>query len=94
MKNYKMEFNMQVSIFMEGNKYVAYSPALDLSTSGDSYSQVKKRFNECVNIFFEEIIEKGTVANVLRDLGWKKIKSRWNPPVLISQEIKNIKVPA
>ena len=89
-----LEFKLPVSILREGKKYVAYTPALDLSTSGVSYEEVKKRFSEIVNIFFEELIKKGTLEGVLRDLGWKRIQAKWNPPVVISQESQTVRVPA
>ena len=70
-----------------------YTPALDLSTSGNDYEEVKKRFNEIVNIFFEELIKRGTLENVLKNLGWKRFQTKWNPPVVISQESQSVKVP-
>lgn len=51
---------MPVSVFKEGEHFVAYTPALDLSTSGKSYEQVMARFNEAVAIFFEELTKKAT----------------------------------
>lgn len=83
MKNVKLEFNLPVSVIKEGKNYVAYTPALDLSTSGKDYEEVKKRFHEIVNIFFEEIVKKGTMEEVLKELEWKKIKTKWNPPIVI-----------
>ena len=89
-----VKFNLQlpVSIFREGKHFIAYTPALDLSTSGKSYEQVKKRFNEVVSIFFEELIKKGTLDEVLESLGWEKIKKQWTPPTIISQESENIRL--
>ncbi len=87
-----LKLQIPVSILKEDKKYVAYTPALDLSTSGKNYREVKKRFVEIVNIFFDELIKKGTVEEVLRDLGWKKVQSRWNPPIVISQESQTIQV--
>ena len=42
MRNVKLEFNLPVSIIKEDKSYVAYTPALDLSTSGKDYEQTKK----------------------------------------------------
>ena len=67
MKNILLEFNIPMSILREGKKYIAYTPALDLSTSGNNYEQAKNRFNEIVQIFFEEIIRKNTLEEVLSD---------------------------
>ncbi len=74
MKKVKLEVNLPLSIIKEGKSYIAYSPALDLSTCGKDYDEVKNRFSELVNIFFEEIIKEGTIDKVLNDLGWKEIK--------------------
>lgn len=87
-----LKVKIPVSIMKEDKKFVAYSPALDLSTSGESYKEVKKRFGEIVNIFFEELIKKGTLEEVLRDLGWKKVQKKWTPPAIISQESQTVEV--
>lgn len=89
-----VKFNLQlpVSVFKEGKYYVAYTPALDLSTSGKSYEEVKKRFNEVVNIFFDELVKKGTLNEVLKNLGWQKVKRQWAPPSLISHESENFQL--
>ena len=62
MNKVMLKLQLPVSILRENKKYVAYTPALDLSTSGKDYQQVKKRFTEIVNIFFEELIKKGTFS--------------------------------
>lgn len=89
-----IKFNAQlpVSIFREGKHFIAYTPALDLSTSGKDYAQVKKRFGEVVSIFFDEVVKKGTLKEVLEGFGWTKVKKQWNPPVLVSQESEQIEV--
>ena len=93
MKKVEIKFNLPVSVFREGKKFVAYSPALDLSTCGKNYNEVKKRFNEITEIFFEEIIKNGHLTEVLQELGWKQIRAKWMPPAVISQEIESIKIP-
>lgn len=94
MKKLNLELKIPVSILREGKKYVAYTPALDLSTSGKNYEEVKKRFKEIVNIFFEELIKKGVLEEVLNDLGWRRVQTKWNPPVVVSQESQTIRMPA
>ena len=88
-----LEFELPVSILREGEKYIAHTPALDLSTSGKNYPEVKKRFSEIVNIFFEELIRKGTLKEALQGLGWKRVQAKWSPPVVISQESQTVRVP-
>ena len=92
MRKNNLEFNLPVSVLREGNKYIAYTPALDLSTSGKTCQEAKKRFEEIVSIFFEEIIREGTVDDVLLNLGWERAQKSWMPPVLVSQESQAIKL--
>jgi len=84
------KFRLPVLIFREGKYFIAYSPVLDLSTSGKDYEEAKRRFQEVVEIFFEELIKKGTLKEVLKELGWQKINRKWQPPSLISQEYVSI----
>ncbi len=86
----KIQFKLPVSIFKEGKHFIAYSPVLDLSTSGRTYQEVKRRFNEVVEIFFQELVSKGTLEGVLKSLGWQKIHRQWQPPLLIGQEYVSI----
>jgi predicted RNase H-like HicB family nuclease len=85
-KKIDLKLSLPVSFLREGDCFIAYSPALDLSTSADSFEKAKKRFTEAVEIFFEELLEKGTLNEVLAELGWQKVKKQWMPPVVVAQE--------
>ena len=52
------------------------------------------RFVEATQIFFEECFSMGTIDSVLIDLGWKKGKDQWNPPVIVAQDMQTIRVPS
>jgi predicted RNase H-like HicB family nuclease len=93
MKKAYLSLNLQTSFLREGDKFIAYAPALDLSTSGDTYEQAKKRFEEVVEVFFEEIFNKGTLNEVLEGLGWKKVNAQWQPPLVVGQESQTINIP-
>ncbi len=86
-------FSLPVVITKQGKRFVAYTPALDISTSGKSEKDVKQKFNELAHLFFEEITEAGTVQQVLTELGWKKKERKWNPPQVISSNSVNFQVP-
>lgn len=88
----KLDVQLPVSIFREGKHYIAYTPVLDLSTSAEQYEKAKERFHEVVSIFFEELIKKGTLEEVLENLGWRKVKKQWMPPILVSQDSEKIQV--
>ncbi len=93
MRKALLSLKIPVSIFKEDKHFIAYTPALDLSTSGDSFKEVKNRFEEAVYIFFDEVSKRGTLEEVLQELGWKKLKKTWSPPRFISHETEEIKVP-
>ena len=88
-----IKFSIPVSIFREGKYFVAYTPALDLSTSGKNFEEVKKRFEEIVLIFFEEIVSRGTLDEALGSLGWQKVKKQWLPPIPIVQKLEEFTIP-
>ena len=88
MKKASLKISLPITIFKEGKSYVAYSPALDLSTSAPTYSKVQKRFSEAVELFFEELVSMGTVDTVLTDLGWQKVKANWQPPTVVSNYVQ------
>ncbi len=82
-----------VAFIKQDKSVVAYSPVLDLSTVGKTEASARKMFVEAVQIFFDELIEMGTVDEVLSDLGWKKIRKAWAPPK-VSQSPMSVRVPA
>jgi predicted RNase H-like HicB family nuclease len=76
------ELKLAVNFIKEGKSIVAYSPALDISTAGKDKREARKNFEEMVSMFFEDIIERNTIKDVLSDLGWKKkskIANKQNP---------------
>lgn len=88
-----IEVSLPVSIIKEGKYFVAYTPALDLSTSGETVEQAKEHFSEAVEIFFQELLDAGTLEEVLQDLGWIKIDEHWTPPEEVQHEVEKVKVP-
>lgn len=94
MLNNKISFKLPVIITKQNRRFVAYTPALDISTAGKTEKDVKEKFIELVDLFFEEIIQAGTVNDVLAELGWKKVQKSWVPPQVVSSPFMNMKVPA
>lgn len=90
---FNFHVSLPVSFLKEGSYYIAYTPALDLSTSAKSFTKVRARFAEVVQIFFEELIEKGTLEEILAQQGWQKLEKQWVPPTLIAQETEEFAVP-
>lgn len=88
---------LQVIFIKEGENIIAYSPALDMSTCAHTFDKAKKRFEELVEIFFEELDKKGTTEEVLLELGWKKRirdeKLSWIPPYIINKTNEDFTIP-
>lgn len=62
-----LNVKMPVSIFRQGKRFVAYSPLLDLSTSGKTLTEVRRRFAELVDIFSEERPASRLLVSLQRD---------------------------
>lgn len=90
-----ISFNIPVQIIKEKEGFIAYTPALELCSQGDTYKEAQKMLEESVSIFFEEIIEKGTLEEVLQSCGWEKVKKEWKPPerVVISDKKESFTIP-
>lgn len=87
---------LNVTFYREGDKFIAYSPAFDLSTCGDTEEQAKKRFEEALSLFLEEVDKMGTMEDVLIECGWAKVShptKHWQPPIYIGQTQKEIRLP-
>ncbi len=82
-------FRLTVTFLQEGKSVVAYSPALDISTVGKNRQEAQNNFEEAVQLFLEDLTERGVIAQVLADLGWVKKKSEWKPP---KENTKSIKI--
>ena len=93
MQNNKLLFNLPVLITKQNKRFVAYTPALDISTSGKSEKEAKTRFVNLANLFLEEIIMAGTADEVLSELGWEKIQKKWNPPQIVSSQSIGLRMP-
>lgn len=91
MSGVNISFSLPLSVLKEGEYFIAFSPALDLSTCGLTYSEAKARFQEVVQIFFEEITAKGSLDQVLQNLGWERVRKEWVPPVVISHQVEQFK---
>ncbi len=90
-----LQVQLGVVFFKENEKFIAYCPAMDLSTCGDTFEHAQKRFDEAARLFLEEIIEMGTLEDVLTEYGWQKTSSPdhpWVPPAIIAKTQENINV--
>lgn len=90
-----IEAKIPVLFLQEGKKVVAYSPALDLSSCGDTEQQARKRFAEAAMLFLTEIDKMGTTEEVLEECGWHKFPNqlKWSPPTYKSCIQERVRIP-
>jgi len=66
----KITVGVNVVVVKEEDQFVVYCPALNLSAYGNTIESAKKRFNEELDIFFEETSIRGTLEKYLLNLGF------------------------
>lgn len=87
------EGSIPVFFLKEGEYYIAYTPAVDLSTAGKTFEEAKKRFHEAFSLFMEELVAAGTVDEVLQGYGWKRVHGRPVPPMYVGHSSESVKIP-
>lgn len=69
--NLQYRFNIQYYIFKSEGHYIAYCPALDMTSSGEDVNDVIKQFYEHFQLYVEWCIESDTLIDDLKEHGWK-----------------------
>ena len=69
-------------LLRQGGLYIAYSPSLDISTTGKSETEARDRFQSVLDICKRANVPKSGVAHKLTELGWTQKSKRWAPPDL------------
>ena len=89
------ETKLPVLVFKEGKKVIAYTPALDISSCGETEQKARARLAEAVHLFFDELISMGTLDEVLEECGWQKepLRHSWFPPHYTLSTEDSIKIP-
>ena len=77
-------FSIEFFVFQEGGNYIAYCPALDISTCASSYNEAISGFYEMFQLHVECCVESGTLYDDLLAHGWKLKKKTMQPPTLVS----------
>ncbi len=93
-KRSRVKSNIPVIYMKEGDSFICYCPAFDLTAHGDSFEDAEKSFAVTLKLFVEEVTRKGTWGKVLQEYGWEKVRKDWNPPSIIGQQSKSVEIPA
>ena len=74
---------LHVKLVEEQGYFIAYCPALELSSYGKNVEIAKKRFEEEIAIFLTETERKGSLEKYLLKMGWtlrNKPIPQYTPP--------------
>jgi len=91
-KRNNIETRLVVAVYQEGDYFVAYCPALEISSYSQTVEQAKTEFEQEVQIFFSETIRKGTLEKLLLKYGWTLQSNNFTPPALsigLTNKLKN-----
>jgi predicted RNase H-like HicB family nuclease len=70
------EFKLFGVMKREGDWYVAHCPPLDLTTQGRTISEAKKNLVEASELFITSCLERGTLDQALKELGFVPLKAQ------------------
>ena len=73
----KLSFTLPVSIWKEDDQFVAWTPALELSTCADDEEGLMIGFEEAVRTWFEVAVERNVLDELLEECGWEKVNNNW-----------------
>lgn len=79
-ENREYRFDIEFFVFREKDRYIAYCPSLDISTSGDNFNDAVGNFYEMFQLHIECCVEAGTLYDDLEAHGWKIRKKSVTPP--------------
>ena len=88
-----IQVDVSVIVFEEHGIFVAYCPALELSSYGENEKEAKEAFEGAMDIFIKETSQRGTLEKFLLQLGWslqKRPKIDYRPPTLSLKESQKL----
>jgi hypothetical protein len=88
----QIEFTVQ--IWREGEQYIAHAMPLDVASSGDSPAAARAALDEAVRLFVKTADARGTLAEVLEEVGYAPDGARWRGPTWVGVEHASTTVPA
>ena len=77
-------FSFDTHIFKEGDTYVAYVPALDLSSCGATDEEARHNIRDAVRGFLATCADMGTLDEILREAGYEPEGEGWRAPEFVS----------
>jgi predicted RNase H-like HicB family nuclease len=82
--NHMQDFSFDTHIFKEGDTYVAYVPALDVSSCGATSEDARRNIRDAVRGFLAATADMGTLDEILKEAGYEPEGEGWRAPELVS----------
>jgi hypothetical protein len=82
--NQMQDFSFDAHIFKEGDTYVAYVPALDLSSCGATDDEARRNIRDAVRGFLAASADLGTLDEILAESGYEPEGEGWRGPQFVS----------
>ncbi|SRR5712692_7909394 len=73
------QFELYGTVKRRGDWYVAHCPPLDLSTQGKTLGEAKRNLVEASQLFLISCLERGTLDQALKELGFVPLKQQDKP---------------
>jgi predicted RNase H-like HicB family nuclease len=80
------DFSFDTHIFKEGKTYVAYVPALDVSSCGATEEEARRNIREAVRGFLAASAAMGTLDEILQEAGYERDGETWHAPEFVSMD--------
>ncbi len=71
---------------MSGSTYVAYVPALDVSSCGATDEEARRNIRDAVRGFLAASADMGALAEILEEAGYRQDGDGWRAPEFVSTD--------
>lgn len=78
------DFSFTAHIFREGAMYVAYVPALDVSSCGATDEEARRNIRDAVRGFLAASADLGTLDEILQEAGYEREGEQWRAPEFVA----------
>ena len=78
------DFSFDTHLFKEGDTYVAYVPALDVSSCGATDEEARRNIRDAVRGFLAASANLGTLDEILHEAGYQQEGDEWRAPEFVS----------
>ena len=78
------EFSFIAHIFKEGETYIAYVPALDVSSCGATDEEARRNIRDAMRGFLAASAKMGTMDEILQKAGDRQQGENWQAPEFVS----------